>query len=88
MASQITMAPHAGFTTVGDLGWKNEDLVNPVHASDYAALVDIKALDAALAAANATYWTATRLMQESLWDKLYWLRVTRKGVSSVAGALI
>lgn len=85
--TNITMSTHAGFTTVNDYNWKPVDQVSVLNSADYAALADIKTLDAALAAANATYWTATKLLQESLWDKLYWLRVTRKGAVPYAAAL-
>lgn len=73
--ANITMTPGFGMgATVTDRRWTPTDTAAPVTAAEFAATQDIRTLDAALAAANATYWTATRLNQESFWDKLYWWR--------------
>jgi len=57
-----------------DRRWTPTDSVDPVTTAEFAATQDIRTLDAWLATANAAYWTATRLNQESLNDKIFWLR--------------
>ena len=73
--TNITMVPGFGMgATVTDRRWAPIDTASPVTVAEFAATQDIRVMDAALAAANATYWTTTRLNQESIWDKLFWLR--------------
>lgn len=75
MMTNITMVPGYGMgMTVTDRRWKPTDVVAPVAVGEFAVTQDIKTLDANLVAANATYWTTTRLAQESVWDKLFWVR--------------
>ena len=70
----INMTTRFGGVTVTDRRWLPTDTAAAVSAAEFAATQDIRTMDAALAAANAAYWTATRLNQESWWDKLFWLR--------------
>ena len=80
----LTMYVTSGLEPTTDNRWTPANNgINPGNAADIAAMTDITALDTALAAANATYWTAARLNQESVWDKQYWLRVTRRGSASL-----
>lgn len=72
--ANITMTTNYGGVTVTDRRWTPADVANPVAAADFAATQDIRTLDPVLATANATYWTSARLRQESVWDKLFWLR--------------
>lgn len=60
--------------TVTDRRFTPTDVVNVISTADFAASQDIRTLDAALTTANAGYWTTARKNQESLWDKLFWLR--------------
>jgi hypothetical protein len=60
--------------TVTDPRWTPTDVANPVTAAMFTATQDIRTLDAWLTTNNAAYWTATRLAQESIWDKLFFLR--------------
>jgi hypothetical protein len=60
--------------TVTDRRWKPSDVANPIPVGEFGATQDIKVLDANLAAINAAYWTQKRLDQESIWDKVYYLR--------------
>lgn len=83
MASQITMSSNAGFTTVSDSGFTPTDVAGPLNVNDYTALQDIGKMDSLLATLNGTYWTTNRLGQESIWDKLFWLRATRKSSSAL-----
>lgn len=46
-----------------------------------AAFLDMAGLDAALAALNASYYTATRLRQLTLNDKVYALRIGSYGTT-------
>lgn len=68
---------------VTDRRWSPTDTVDPVTLAEFASTQDIRTMDAYLAAANAGYWTATRLAQESTWDKLFWIRsqVTPSGLA-------
>jgi len=59
---------------VTDRRWAAVDAADPVTPAEFAATQDIRTMDAYLAAANAAYWTATRLAQECIWDKLFWIR--------------
>jgi hypothetical protein len=59
---------------VTDRRWTPTDVADHVTAAEFAGTQDIRTLDAWLTAANAAYWTATRLNQESLNDKIFWLR--------------
>lgn len=82
----ITMHTAFGFTTVTDKRWTPSGAAagdNPNNAADIAAMTDNDSLDTALAAANGTYWTAARLDQTNIWDKLYWLRVNRQSTSEL-----
>lgn len=80
----LTMYTTQGMETTSDNRWTPSDGgVAKLNASDIAAMSDITALDTALAAANGTYWTTTRLNQESVWDKLYWLRVNRRSTTEL-----
>lgn len=62
-----------GMTTT-DRRWTPTDVADPVTTAEFAATQDIRTMDVWLAANNAAYWTAARLAQESLWDKLFYLR--------------
>lgn len=80
----VTMYSSQGMDTTTDNRWNPSDGgVAKMNASDVAAMGDITQLDTALAAANSTYWTTLRLNSESLWDKLYWLRVNRRGTAAL-----
>lgn len=80
----VTMYTSQGMDTTTDNRWTPSDNgVAKLNSADIAAMTDITALDTALAAANGTYWTTFRLNSESLWDKLYWLRVTRRGTTAL-----
>ena len=59
---------------VTDRRWTPTDVTDPVTTAEFAATQDIRTLDAWLTANNAAYWTALRLTQESMWDKLFYLR--------------
>jgi hypothetical protein len=59
---------------VTDRRWTPTDVADVVTPAEFAASQDIRTIDAYLAATNAAYWTATRLNQESLNDKIFWLR--------------
>lgn len=59
---------------ITDRRWTPADVANPIATVDFAASQDLKTLDARLTTVNAGYWTALRLNQESLYDKLFWLR--------------
>lgn len=72
--ANITMHTNYGGTTVTDRRFTPTDVANPVTAAEFAATQDLRTLDAWLAANNAAYWTATRLAQESWWDKMFFLR--------------
>ena len=61
---------------ITDRRWAPVDAIDAVPTADFAATQDIRTMDAYLTAANAAYWTATRLAQESIWDKLYYIRTT------------
>jgi len=75
--ANITMVPGYGMgITVTDKRWTPTDVASPATAAEFAATQDTRTLDAWLAANNGTYWTATRLAQESIWDKLFYLRST------------
>ena len=69
------MVPGYGMgMTVTDKRWTPTDVAIPPTVGEFAASKDIPTMDANLVAINATYWTATRLAQESVWDKLFYLR--------------
>ena len=72
--SNIDMSTRYGGVTVTDRRWKPADVANPVLPAEYALTQDIRTFDAWLVGNNATYWTPTRLAQESFWDKLFFLR--------------
>jgi len=59
---------------VTDRRWTPTDVNDVVTPAEFAATQDLRTLDAWLAAANAAYWTETRLNQESINDKIFWLR--------------
>jgi len=59
---------------VTDRRWTPTDVNDVVTPAEFAATQDLRTLDAWLAAANAAYWTQTRLNQESINDKIFWLR--------------
>jgi hypothetical protein len=79
MASNIDMTTNILSGTVSDKRWTPTDVVSPVPAALFNATKDIPTMDAYLVATDGTYWTATRLLQESVWDKLYWARVKQLG---------
>lgn len=70
----ILMTTNYGGNVLTDRRFKPVDQASPITAAEFAATQDMTKLDAYLAAANAAYWTATRLAQESWWDKLHWVR--------------
>lgn len=72
--ANIQMTVPYGVDTIIDRRWTPTDSASPTTVAEFAAIQDIQKLDAYLAAANAAYWTAARLRQESLWDKYFWLR--------------
>lgn len=57
-----------------DRRWTPTDVSNTISPTIFAASQDLRTLDTWLVAQNAGYWTATRLLQESFWDKTFWLR--------------
>lgn len=80
----LTMYTTQGFETTSDNRWTPADNgAQKLNTADIAAVNDIIQLDAYLVTLNAAYWTTARLNQESLWDKLYWMRVNRRGTASL-----
>lgn len=80
----LTMSTHTGFVPTQDNRWNPQDNgLGKMHATDFGGMQDIIKLDAALATLDGTYWTSKRLDQESIWDKMYWLRVTRRGTAAL-----
>lgn len=73
--ANITMVPGFGMgITVSDPRWTPTDVASPAVSANFLATQDIRTLDARLTALNAAYWTAARLAQESIWDKLFYIR--------------
>lgn len=80
----VTMYSTNGLCTTQDNRWTPADGgLAKQHTTDIAGAVDIASLDTLLASLNGTYWTTARLNQENLWDKLYWLRATRRSSASL-----
>lgn len=74
MASNITMTSGIANGAVSDKRWTPTDVVSPIVSTVFNPTKDIITLDAYLTAQDGTYWTATRLLQESMWDKIFWAR--------------
>jgi hypothetical protein len=60
--------------TVTDKRWTPTDVASPATSAEFVATQDLRTLDLWLNTQNAAYWTQTRLNQESMWDKLFYLR--------------
>jgi hypothetical protein len=70
--------------TVTDRRWTPTDVANTVTPAEFGATQDIRTLDTNLVALNAGYWTATRLAQENIWDKLYYYRCLSTNYAGLA----
>lgn len=80
----LTMSTFTGFEPTTDNRWTPSDNgLGKMHVTDFAAVQDIVKIDTLLATIDGVYWTSKRLDQESIWDKLYYLRVNRRGTASL-----
>jgi hypothetical protein len=70
--------------TTTDNRWNpNTGGLSTGNANDIAAMSDIASMDTLLATLDGVYWTSRRLNQESIWDKLFYLRTSRRGTASL-----
>jgi hypothetical protein len=75
--SNIDMLGGSGFgmgMVVTDPRWTPTDVADPVIDSVFLSTKDIRSMDARLQVLNAAYWTQKRCDQESIWDKLFYIR--------------
>jgi hypothetical protein len=80
----VTMYTTQGMETTTDNRWNpNTGGLSTGNANDIAAMSDIASLDTLLATLDGVYWTSRRLNQESIWDKLFYLRTSRRGTASL-----